>query len=160
MPGMDWDTSGYEPEDLTVEAIVDMVKGCGDNDDEMAVTDHEGNPLRVLGVRNRDYRVEIVTDVPGREPYVQDDSKPDDRPAPSGEGNDARLLRWVQANVADRRIRRSGIDPVTMTGGEIFALLFEVAEAFYNHARIDLDPSVRPLPDSWVRHGRALPPGF
>lgn len=156
----DWDTSGYCPDDFTVEAVVDMVEDCGSSEDTVAVTDHEGNDLRILGVRTRDYRVEIVTDVPGRVPYVQDDSTEDDRPYPKGEANDTRLDRWIRDHVADRRIRRDGIDPVTMTGREIAELLFEVAEAFYNHARIDLDSSVRQVPDSWVRHGRQLPPGF
>jgi hypothetical protein len=138
MPEMvGWDTSDYEPEDLTVEAVVDMVKGCGDYEDQVAVTDHKGNALRVLGVRSHDYRVEIVTDVPGRKPYVQDDTTEDDRPAPRGEANDARLERWVRENVPDRRIRRSGIDPVTLTGGEIFDLLFEVAESFYGRGGAD-----------------------
>ncbi len=152
MPGSkDLDTSSYTPEDFTVEAVVDMVEGCGCNEDQVVITDHEGNVLRVLCVRDNNYRVEIVTDQPGRVPYVQDDSTADDRENPSGESNDARLMRWVRAHVADRRIRQSGIDPVTMTGGEIFDLLFEVAEAFYDHARIDLDSSVRQLPSSWGR---------
>lgn len=148
---MHWPTEDYSPEDFTVEAVVDMVEGCGGNEDVVAVTDREGNDLRVLGVRTRDYRVEIVTDQPGREPYVQDKSTPDDREVPSGESNDARLMRWVQAHVTDRRIRRSGIDPVTLTGGQVFDLLFEVAEAFYNHARIDLDSSIRTIPPSWMK---------
>jgi hypothetical protein len=137
MPGTDWDTADYRPDDFTVEAIVDMVQGCGDNEDVVAVTDHEGNDLRVLSVRTRDYRVEIVTDQPGRAPYVQDDTTEDDRPAPRGEANDARLERWVRENVTDRRIRRDGIEPVTLTGSQIFDLLFEVAESFYGRGGAD-----------------------
>lgn len=155
-----WDTSDYCPGDFTVEAVVDMVEGCGDSEDEVAVTDQVGNDLHILAVRARNYRVEIVTDQPGREPYVQDDSTADDRPYPKGEATDTRLDRWIRDHVADRRIRRDGIDPVTMTGREIADLLMQVAEAFYNHARIDLDSSVRQVPDSWVRHGRQLPHGF
>jgi hypothetical protein len=151
MPGMDWDTSHDSPEDLTVEGIVMMVEGCGGNEDQVVITDREGNALRLLGVRTRDYRVEVVTDQSGREPYVQDDTTEDDRPSPSGESNDARLLRYVKSEVTDRRIRRDGIEPVTLTGSQIFDLLSGVAERFYNHARIDLDSSVRQLPPSWSR---------
>lgn len=149
MTDMNWDTSYWSPEDFTVEGIVEMLQEPGDTERQVAVTDHAGNDLRVLSVRERDYRVEIVTDQPGREPYVQDDTAEDDRPYPKGEANDTRLDRWIRDHVADRRIRRDGIDPVTLTGREIAELLMEVGEYFYDRARIDLDSAVKPLP--WMK---------
>lgn len=64
---------------------------------------------------------------------------PDDRETSGGaRSNDARLLDWVRACVPDRRIRMDGKDAVTLTGGEIFDLLFSAADRFYHYGTDDV----------------------
>jgi hypothetical protein len=65
---------------------------------------------------------------PDREP---NGAYADDRPEPEGRSTDVRLMRWVKANVPDTRIRQEGAEPVTMTGGELFDLLYSAAERAY-----------------------------
>jgi hypothetical protein len=55
----------------------------------------------------------------------------DDRPEPEGLGNDARLARWVKANVPNDRVREDGTKLVAYRGEELYALLTQVAEHFY-----------------------------
>lgn len=62
---------------------------------------------------------------------------PDDRPCPEGRGNDARLKRWIRDNVPDTRVREDGEAEVTLTGGEIYFLLFDVVDRFYKHGADD-----------------------
>jgi len=62
----------------------------------------------------------------------------DTRPAPDGEGTDARLKRWIKANVPDTAIREGGGGLVSMTGGQMYDLLFAVAERMYWHGADDV----------------------
>lgn len=63
----------------------------------------------------------------------------DPRPAPRGNGNDARLKRWIVDNVENQAVYEdSPHGPVAMTGGELYTLLLEVAERFYRHGVDDV----------------------
>jgi hypothetical protein len=55
----------------------------------------------------------------------------DTRPYYEGRSTDARFSRWVKVNVPDQRIFDTGSDPVTMTGGELYQLMFEAVERAY-----------------------------
>jgi hypothetical protein len=57
----------------------------------------------------------------------------DQRPYPDGNGNDARLQRWVRDHVPDTAVREDGKDLVKVYGGDIYSLLFDVMDAFYWH---------------------------
>ncbi|MGW3353268.1 hypothetical protein ACWDA3_59125 [Nonomuraea rubra] len=61
----DWNMADWGPADLTVEAVVMALEGCGDNESPMAVVDAYGRKLRIIGVRRQDSRVEIVVAVEG-----------------------------------------------------------------------------------------------
>ncbi len=76
-----------------------------------------------------------------------------------GEGsldNHSRLAGWVKRNVPDQRIRMDSPLHVIMTGGEIFDLLFEVAERFYHHGTDDVGGHPRRMAE-FFDVGRELP---
>jgi hypothetical protein len=60
VPESDWPMDDWSPEDIVVDGIVMAVKGCGDDEDQVAVITDEGRELRILGVRAHAGRVEIV----------------------------------------------------------------------------------------------------
>jgi len=62
----------------------------------------------------------------------------DDREYPSGESNDARLMRWLVDSKTDQRIRSEGTDPVTMSGNDLFDLLYEVTDWAYHNGTDDV----------------------
>lgn len=62
----------------------------------------------------------------------------DDRDYPDGNGNDARLKRWLVDNSTDPRIREQGIEGMTLTGGQVYDLLFDVMDHFYWHGVDDV----------------------
>lgn len=65
-------------------------------------------------------------------------SAPDHRDYPSGESNDARLMRWLVDHKTDPLIRSEGTEPVTMTGGDLFDLMYDVTEWAYHNGVHDL----------------------
>lgn len=67
-----------------------------------------------------------------------DNSFEDDRDCPDGNGSDARLKRWLVNNSTDPRIREQGIEGLTLTGGEVYDLLFDVADRFYSYGTDDV----------------------
>lgn len=73
-----------------------------------------------------------------REPVPETPAGEDTRDAPDGEGTDARLKRWVKDNVPDTAIREGGGALVAMTGGQIYDLMFQVAERMYWHGADDV----------------------
>jgi hypothetical protein len=60
VPESDWPMYDWEAGDIVVDAIVMAVKGCGDDDDQVAVLTEEGRELGIVGVRAHGGRVEIV----------------------------------------------------------------------------------------------------
>jgi hypothetical protein len=61
----------------------------------------------------------------------------DQRPYPDGNGNDARLMRWVRDHVPDTAVCEDGRELVKVYGGDLYLLLFDVMEAFYRYGRRD-----------------------
>jgi hypothetical protein len=61
-----------------------------------------------------------------------------DRPEHDGRSTVARLSRWVNRNVPDQRIREDGRTKVTMTGGQLYSLLLQVADRSYRWGTDDL----------------------
>jgi hypothetical protein len=57
----------------------------------------------------------------------------DQRPYPAGNGNDARLMRWVRDNVPDPLVCEDGKGLVKMAGGDLYLLLSHVIDVFYWH---------------------------
>lgn len=55
----------------------------------------------------------------------------DDRPYPSGQSNDARLQRRLVDEVTNLAIREGGTDEVILTGGDLYALLYDFTEWSY-----------------------------
>jgi hypothetical protein len=62
----------------------------------------------------------------------------DDRDYPAGNSNDARLKRWLVDNGTDPRIREQGTVEMTLPGGEVYDLLFDVMDRFYKHGTADV----------------------
>jgi hypothetical protein len=67
-----------------------------------------------------------------------DSSFEDDRDYPDGNGNDARLKRFLVDNSTDPRIREQGTEGLTLTGGEVYDLLFDVMDRFYRYGTGDV----------------------
>jgi hypothetical protein len=120
-----------------------------DDEDEMISVEHDGRvvwednapdawPQYFRHFMPRHVPVLLTTDA------AEQEAREDPRPYPYGQGNDARLMRWLTDNGADPRIREEDEDgatevaQVTMSGAELHWLLFQAVERFYWYGADDV----------------------
>jgi hypothetical protein len=114
----DWDMSDWPAEEITVGGIVMAAEGCGDDDDQTAVIDDDGQELTVLGVRRTPARVEIVVHAPGAA-QPQDQQHPEQGQAgkrhPAGQEPEAKTERRPGSRPAKRDLTaaRARVNAVT-----------------------------------------------
>lgn len=67
------------------------------------------------------------------------ENRREDREYPQGRGTDARLKRWLVDEGTNTAVREDGTNRVTLTGGQLYDLLFTVAEDMYWHGVRDVE---------------------
>lgn len=78
----------------------------------------------------------------------------DDRSAPEGNGNDARLARWVREHVPNTRVREGEQKTVIYRGEELYALFAELADHFYWLGTEDVQHHAAHMQEFWARGRR------
>jgi hypothetical protein len=78
----------------------------------------------------------------------------DDRPEPEGNGNDARLARWVKQHVPNTRVREGERKTVIFRGEELYELLRDATEHFYWLGTQDVQDHNTHMREFWASGGR------